>query len=77
MAELGRALLVLGAVLVVLGLLLSLGARLPGAAWLGRLPGDIYVERPGFRLYLPLATSLVASLVLTLLFLVVRYIFRR
>ncbi len=44
------------------GLLLSFGGRLP---WLGRLPGDIVVERPGFHFYLPLATSVLLSLLLS------------
>ena len=59
---LGRLLIVLGIGLVVAGLLLSFGGRIP---WLGRLPGDIVVERPGFRFYLPLATSVLLSLLLT------------
>jgi hypothetical protein len=59
---LGRLLMVVGLVLAGLGLLLTLGGRIPG---LGRLPGDIVVERGNFRLYLPLATSLLLSLVLT------------
>lgn len=69
MTELGRALIVAGAVLIAAGVLLSLSGRLP---WLGRLPGDIYVERESFRLYFPLATSLLLSAVLTLLFWLLR-----
>ena len=59
---LGRLLIVLGIGLVVAGLLLSFGGRIP---WLGRLPGDVVVERPGFRFYFPLATSVLLSLLLT------------
>jgi hypothetical protein len=59
---LGRPLVVAGLVLAGLGLLLSLGGRIPG---LGRLPGDIVVERGSFRLYIPLATSILLSLLLT------------
>ena len=65
MAELqpvGRVLIVVGIALVVAGLLLSLGGRVP---FLGRLPGDIVVERPGLRLYFPLATSILLSLLLS------------
>ncbi len=69
-ATLGRMLLVVGAVLAALGLLLILAEKLPGLR-IGRLPGDISVERPGFRFYFPLATSIllsaVASLVMWLL----------
>jgi hypothetical protein len=61
--ELGRGLMVLGAVLLALGLLLSLGGRLP---WLGRLPGDIVYRRGDFTFYFPLATSLLLSALLTL-----------
>jgi hypothetical protein len=39
----------------------------PGLSWLGRLPGDVRVERPGFRLYVPITTSLLLSAVLSLL----------
>jgi hypothetical protein len=59
---LGRFLIVGGLVLAALGVLLSLGGRIPG---LGRLPGDIVIERGSFRLYLPLATSILLSLLLT------------
>jgi hypothetical protein len=63
MSGIGRTLLVLGAVLIVVGGVLLLAERLG----LGRLPGDIVVERKGFRLYAPIATSIIVSLVLTLL----------
>ena len=56
-----RWLIVLGLILVAAGLLWPFVSRLG----LGRLPGDIVVERPGFRLYLPLATSILLSLLLT------------
>lgn len=62
MASLGRMLLVVGLVFVVLGIVFQL---VPGIPWLGRLPGDIRIERPGFRLYFPLVTSLLLSLVLS------------
>jgi hypothetical protein len=65
----GRVLVVLGIALVVAGLLLSLGGRIP---WLGKLPGDIAVERPGFRFYFPLATSLLLSLLLSAVFWLLR-----
>jgi DUF2905 family protein len=62
MAEIGRTLLVLGSLLVVVGLLLTFGARIPG---LGRLPGDIVCRRGTFTFYFPLVTSLLLSLLLT------------
>lgn len=59
-----RILVVLGIVLVITGLLWPWLGKLG----LGGLPGDIVIEREGFRVYLPLMTSLVVSLVLSLLF---------
>ena len=56
--------LVFGVVLVVLGGLLALGPRLPGR--LGRLPGDIVLQRGNFTFYFPVVTCLVLSVVLSL-----------
>ena len=61
MGQVGRALLVFGAVLLLVGGALILAEKLG----LGRLPGDIVVEKKGFRLYAPIATSILVSLVLT------------
>jgi len=60
----GRILMLMGAALLILGALLSFGPRLP---WLGRLPGDIVIERDNFRFYFPIATSIVISIILTLI----------
>ena len=67
--DLRRILIVAGIILLVAGLLWPSLTRLG----LGRLPGDIVVERQNFRFYFPLVTSLVVSVVLTLLF----WLFRR
>ena len=64
MSDIGRVLVVLGAVLLVLGLLLVLGAKVPG---LGRLPGDIVYRKGSFTFYFPIVTSLLLSLILTVL----------
>ena len=53
-----RSLVMAGVVLVALGLLLHLGSPLP---FLGKLPGDIRIERPGLRFYLPITSCLVVS----------------
>jgi hypothetical protein len=66
--SLQRFLIVIGAVILAAGLLWPLLARLG----LGRLPGDILIRRGGFTLYAPIATCLIASLVLTLLFWLIR-----
>jgi len=62
-----RMLIVAGVVLVALGLVLWLAPSL-GLGWLGRLPGDLRIERPGLRIYVPFMTSILASVALTLLF---------
>ena len=67
--DLRKLLIVAGLILLVAGLLWPWLTRLG----LGRLPGDIAVGHGNFRFYFPLATSLVVSLVLTLLF----WLFRR
>lgn len=67
MTELGKILLGLGVVMVILGVVLLLAGNLSGKVpWIGRLPGDIYIERGNFRFYFPLATSILVSIVLTL-----------
>lgn len=58
-----RFLILLGLVLIVVGLLWPFLQK----AGLGRLPGDIVVERDNFRFYFPIATSILISLVLSLL----------
>jgi hypothetical protein len=63
LVRLGKAVLVVGLALIALGLGLSYGGRYLG--WLGHLPGDIRVEREGFGFYLPLATCLLISLIVT------------
>ena len=58
-----RALIVIGCALVAIGLLWPWIARLG----LGRLPGDIWIQRGGFTFYAPIATSILVSLALSLL----------
>jgi hypothetical protein len=69
-SQLGRALIVMGLLLAVVGLVLVVGNRLG----LGRLPGDLVVERKNFTFSFPIVTSIVISIVLTLL---VNLLFRR
>jgi membrane protein implicated in regulation of membrane protease activity len=63
MHDIGKLLVILGLVLVAVGVVVMLAGRLP---WLGRLPGDIHVERGHWSFYFPLATSLVLSVVISL-----------
>jgi hypothetical protein len=64
MEAIGRSLVLLGIVLVGLGLLLSAAPAIP---WLGKLPGDLRFDWSGVRVHLPLTTSLLLSVVLSLL----------
>lgn len=69
MRDLGKMLLGFGALMVLLGVILLVAGNLSGKVpWLGRLPGDIHIQRGNWSFYFPLATCLIISLVLTLLF---------
>ena len=65
---LGPLLVVAGVVLVVAGLL-AWGGWL---SWFGRLPGDIRIERPGMRLYIPIVSMLLVSIILSVILALVR-----
>ncbi len=68
MADVGRMLVLLGVVLVVVGGLLWVGGAFGGKVpFLGRLPGDIHVQRGNWSFYFPLTTSILLSIVLTLI----------
>ena len=62
LSSMGRMVIILGLIVVAIGALMLLAGRLP---FLGRLPGDIAVQRGSWSFYFPLATSIVLSLVLT------------
>ena len=64
MADAGKLLIVIGGVVVVIGLFLTLGLRIP---FLGKLPGDISIDRGNVHFYFPIVTGLVLRVVLTLL----------
>jgi hypothetical protein len=64
MPEIGKLLIIVGGLIVVIGLFLTLGLRIP---YLGKLPGDISVDRGNVHFYFPIVTGLLVSLVLTVL----------
>lgn len=66
--HMARNLIIFGVLLIVIGLLWPVLSKLP----LGRLPGDIVVRRENFSFYFPLTTSIVISLLLSLLFWLLR-----
>jgi hypothetical protein len=63
-APLGKMLVLLGIFMVVAGLFLWFGDKIP---WLGKLPGDILIKKDRFTFYFPLVTCILISLILTLL----------
>jgi hypothetical protein len=64
MGDIGRLLIGVGLVLIVIGALLLFAGRVP---WLGRLPGDILIERENVRIFIPIGTMLLLSLLLTVI----------
>ena len=58
-----RALILIGLVILAVGLAWPLIGKLP----LGRLPGDIVIDRPGFKFFFPLTTGILVSIVLSLI----------
>jgi hypothetical protein len=70
MTSLGKPLIILGLVLTAVGLLLTFAGKIP---LIGKLPGDIRIEREHFSFYFPLGTCLLLSLLVSLLY----WLFRR
>jgi len=69
----GKYVIGFGAVIVVVGLLIYF--FYDKLTWIGRLPGDIRIERENFRFYLPVTTMILFSLILTLIINIIRKIF--
>ncbi len=64
-------LILLGGVLIVVGFILVLAPRIP---FIGKLPGDIHIKRDNFEIYIPLATSIVLSIIASGILWAIRYI---
>ena len=78
MTDLGKMLVGFGLLLVVVGAILLVSGSLAGrAGWIGRLPGDIHIQRGNWSFYFPLATSLLVSVLLTLLLALFSFFGRR
>jgi len=65
MHELGKTLIIFGIILIGAGILLTFFNKIP---FLGKLPGDIYIQRKNFTFYFPFATSILVSIILSLIF---------
>ena len=68
--EFGKVLIVIGALALVAGLFLTFNWKIP---FLGKLPGDIKIERENFTFYFPVVTSIILSILLTLIFYLVKF----
>ena len=65
MIDIGKMLIIFGVASIVIGGILMLSGKVP---WIGKLPGDILVRKKNFTFYFPLATSILISVLLTLIF---------
>ncbi len=74
MKDTGKILIIIGIIAIALGLLLWLSGD--KFKWLGRLPGDIRIQRDNFRFYAPITTMLLLSLVISLLLFIIGKFFK-
>ena len=65
----GKVLIIAGIVLVLIGALFIFSGKIP---WLGKLPGDIYIQKKSFSLYFPITTSIIISVILSLVLALIR-----
>jgi hypothetical protein len=63
-SNLGKTLIFIGGLLALFGLILTLAGKVH---WIGRLPGDVYVQKKNFSFYFPLTTGILISAVITLI----------
>lgn len=68
---LGKLLMVLGAVILIAGIFITFAGKIP---FLGKLPGDIHIQKKNFNFYFPLATSILISLIISLILYLIRKI---
>ena len=81
LSHIGKTIILIGLVLAVIGGLIILLGKLPrwveAFRWIGKLPGDIYVQREHFTFYFPLTTSIVISVALSLILIVLSTLLKR
>lgn len=69
MAEIGKSIIIIGALLIIIGLLVTFSSKIP---YLGKLPGDIYIHKKGVTFYFPLATSIILSAIFSIILYLLR-----
>ena len=72
MAQLGKALIVLGLVIAAAGVFIWSAGSAPILNRLGRLPGDIYIHRGNFSFYFPITTAIIVSIAVSILLALLR-----
>jgi len=65
MQAIAKTLIIFGVILIGIGVLLNFANKIP---FIGRLPGDIYIQKKNFSFYFPITTSILISIVLSLIF---------
>ncbi len=60
----GKFLVISGIIIIILGTILILSGKIP---FIGRLPGDIIIQKKNYTIYIPIATSIIISVLLTLI----------
>ena len=64
MHYIGKALIIFGVVLIIAGIFFTVGGKIP---WLGRLPGDIIIQKKNFSFYFPITTCIIISIILSII----------
>jgi len=72
--QIGKLIILLGAILVVVGAVITFFDRIP---FLGKLPGDIHFRRGNFQVYFPVVTSIALSVIVSLIFWIVSRLARK
>jgi hypothetical protein len=72
--NLGKVIILFGVVLILLGGIIILFGKIP---FIGKLPGDIHIQKKSFSFYFPMASSILISLILSLLFILFNIFFRK
>ncbi len=65
----GKVLIFAGLALILIGTLFTFSGKMP---WLGKMPGDIFIQKKGFSLYFPITTSIIISVALSLILMLIR-----
>ncbi len=67
--SIGKLLMLFDVILFALGGIFILGGKLP---WLGRLPGDVYIQKKNFTFFFPITTSILISIIISVIFILLR-----